>query len=69
MKRIIASLPLLLVSAAVFAVDAAEPPMEKASLFTVALFLLGSVGLSGFACWVIWKRDRALKNAEDAKSE
>jgi hypothetical protein len=64
MKRILASLPLLLVSAAAFAVDPTEPPMEKASLVTVAIFLIASIGLSGFACWIVYKRDRANKAAQ-----
>ena len=68
MKRISTALVLMLVSAAAFAVDA-EPAGDKASVLQVVLFLVGAIGISGISCWMIWRRDKAVRAAQTAEEQ
>jgi hypothetical protein len=38
-------------------------------VLTVVLFLVGAIGLSGFSCWMIWKRDNKVRAAEAAEEQ
>jgi hypothetical protein len=59
MSRILAALPLLVISLAAYAVDA-EPPAESSMVGTIVFILLFVGGCAAFA-WMIWKNEKKSK--------
>jgi hypothetical protein len=67
MKRILASLASLSLSAAVYAQSTPEPPTEKADMFTVAIFILLFVAACVAYGVYLWWGQRKQAAANDAK--
>ncbi len=59
MSRVLAALPLLVISLAAYAVDA-EPPAESSMIGTIVFVLLFVGGCAAFA-WMIWKNEKKSK--------
>jgi Ca2+/Na+ antiporter len=59
MSRILAALPLLVISLAAYAVEA-EPPAESSMVGTIVFLLLFVGGCAAFA-WMIWKNEKKSK--------
>jgi hypothetical protein len=59
MSRVLAALPLLVISLAAYAVDA-EPPAESSMIGTIVFILLFVGGCAAFA-WMIWKNEKKSK--------
>jgi hypothetical protein len=59
MSRILAALPLVLVSLAALAIEA-EPPVESNLVGTIVSIVLFVGGCVGFA-WMIWKNEKKSK--------
>jgi hypothetical protein len=59
MSRILAALPLVLLSLAAYAVEA-EPPVESNMVGTIIFIVLFVGGCAAFA-WMIWKNEKKSK--------
>ena len=59
MSRVLAALPLLVISLAAYAVDA-EPPAESSMIGTIVFILLFVGGCAAFG-WMIWKNEKKSK--------
>ena len=59
MSRVLAALPLLVISLAAYAVEA-EPPAESSMIGTIVFILLFVGGCAAFA-WMIWKNEKKSK--------
>jgi flagellar basal body-associated protein FliL len=59
MPRILAALPLVLLSLAAYAVEA-EPPVESNMVGTIIFIVLFVGGCAAFA-WMIWKNEKKSK--------
>ena len=59
MSRILAALPLVLISLAAYAVEA-EPPVESSMVGTIVFILLFVGGCAAFG-WMIWKNEKKSK--------
>jgi hypothetical protein len=61
--RILSTLPLLAVSLAAYAVDAAEPPTESNVIGTVVFILLFVGGIAAFG-WMVWRNEKKSKQGK-----
>lgn len=59
MSRVLAALPLLVISLAAYAVDA-EPPAESSMIGTIVFILLFVGGCAAFG-WMVWKNEKKSK--------
>ena len=63
MTRILAALPLLVVSLVAYAVDVPEPPVESNVIGTVVFILLFVGGIAAFG-WMVWRNEKKSKQGK-----